>query len=58
MNKHRIEFSVVIYAEEMDGTPYQSAEIFLGLVEQYLIKEIPHDITVSVTDYREVETSG
>lgn len=55
MATHIVRLTVVTVMEEMDGTPRQSAEIAMEIIEELLDKHFPDDATVEVEDYTEVE---
>lgn len=44
--KQELVFTVRINAEDMDGTPEESAEIIGGIIYDVLRAELPHDVSV------------
>lgn len=44
--KQELIFTVRVQAEDMDGTPEESAEIIGGIIYDVLRAELPHDVSV------------
>lgn len=51
---HYIKLALEITADDMDGTPYQSAEIFLELIDNAIKDLIPDVFSLVVTDFGEI----
>jgi hypothetical protein len=54
MSTHKIEFKVTVTADEMDGSPQESAEILLGILEEDLNKFLADEFEIEVLDCEEV----
>jgi hypothetical protein len=55
MSTHKIEFKVTVTADEMDGSPQESAEILLGILEEDLNKFLADEFEIEVIGYDEME---
>lgn len=51
MATHTVTLTVVIQMDEMDGTPYQSAEVAHDLVSEALAEQWGHDPEIVVDRY-------
>lgn len=52
--RHELVFTVRVIAEDMDGTPEQSAEIIGDIINAIVKEGLPHDVDVEAT-YWDVE---
>jgi hypothetical protein len=49
-NRHTIELTVIVDMDEMDGTPYQSADIALGILVEIISSHWDADAAVFIDE--------